>query len=332
VAVRYPRGAGAGVAVADGLAPACPSARAKSAAGARAGKGIAILAFGTLLHPALRWPRSLDATVVNMRWVKPLDVSCCCRWRPTHEALVTLEDGAIMGGAGSAVLEALQAAGVNKPVLQLGLPDKFIEHGDPGKLMALRAGRRGHREVHPGAAGAGRQAALKLVPKNDAFCGRSLFFAGENPQLSSLSSFLTIRGRPSRSSLKEGGRVFFFSSRREISMDRRSLIKHAGIAGVLAAGIAPAVHAQAAIRWRLASSFPKSLDTIFGGAEVFAKAVKAMSGGKFEISVHSGGELMPAVRRGRRRAERHGRDVPHRAYYFYGKNPIFAWAAPCRSA
>jgi TRAP-type mannitol/chloroaromatic compound transport system substrate-binding protein len=77
-------------------------------------------------------------------------------------------------------------------------------------------------------------------------------------------------------------------------MDRRSLIKNAGIAGVLAAGVAPAVHAQAAIRWRMASSFPKSLDTIFGGAEVFAKAVKAMSGGKFEISVHAAGELMPA--------------------------------------
>ncbi len=77
-------------------------------------------------------------------------------------------------------------------------------------------------------------------------------------------------------------------------MDRRSLIKNAGIAGVLAAGVAPAVHAQAAIRWRLASSFPKSLDTIFGAAEVFAKQVKAMSGGKFEISVHAAGELMPA--------------------------------------
>ena len=64
-------------------------------------------------------------------------------------------------------------------------------------------------------------------------------------------------------------------------MDRRSLIKNAGIAGVLAAGVAPAVHAQAAVRWRLASSFPKSLDTIFGSADVFAKAVKEMSGGKF---------------------------------------------------
>ena len=77
-------------------------------------------------------------------------------------------------------------------------------------------------------------------------------------------------------------------------MDRRSLIKQAGIAGVLAAGAAPAVHAQTAIRWRLASSFPRSLDTIFGGAETFAKKVGEMSGGKFVISVHAAGELMPA--------------------------------------
>ena len=107
-------------------------------------------------------------------------------------------------------------------------------------------------------------------------------------------------------------------------MDRRSIIKHAGIAGVLAAGAAPAVHAQAAIRWRLASSFPKSLDTIYGGAEVFSKAVKAMSGGKFEISVHAGGELMPpfgvmdGVQQG---TVEMCHTVP---YYFYGKNPAFA--------
>ena len=73
-------------------------------------------------------------------------------------------------------------------------------------------------------------------------------------------------------------------------MDRRSLIKNAGIAGVLAAGIAPAVHAQAAVRWRLASSFPKSLDTIFGTAETFSKSVSDMTGGKFQISVHAGGQ------------------------------------------
>ena len=77
-------------------------------------------------------------------------------------------------------------------------------------------------------------------------------------------------------------------------MDRRSALKHAGVAGVLAAGVAPAVHAQAAVRWRIASSFPRSLDTIFGAAEVFAQKVKALSSGRFEVSVHAAGELMPA--------------------------------------
>jgi TRAP-type mannitol/chloroaromatic compound transport system substrate-binding protein len=110
----------------------------------------------------------------------------------------------------------------------------------------------------------------------------------------------------------------------EIFMDRRSLIKHAGIAGVLAAGAAPAVHAQAALRWRLASSFPKSLDTIYGGAEVFSKAVKSMSGGKFEISVHAAGELMPAfgVVDGVQNATV---EIAHTApYYFFGKDEAFA--------
>ena len=107
-------------------------------------------------------------------------------------------------------------------------------------------------------------------------------------------------------------------------MDRRVLIKNAGIAGILAAGIAPAVHAQAAIRWRLASSFPKALDTIFGAADTFAKSVKAMSGGKFEISVHAAGELMPAfgvvdgVQQG-------SVEAAHTApYYFFGKNECFS--------
>ena len=107
-------------------------------------------------------------------------------------------------------------------------------------------------------------------------------------------------------------------------MDRRSLIKNAGIAGVLAAGVAPAVHAQATVRWRLASSFPKSLDTIFGAADTFAKAVRAMSGGKFEISTHAAGELMPAfgvvdgVQQG-------SVECAHTApYYFFGKDETFA--------
>ena len=107
-------------------------------------------------------------------------------------------------------------------------------------------------------------------------------------------------------------------------MDRRSVIKNAGIAGILAAGIAPAVHAQAAIRWRLASSFPKSLDTIFGAAEVFTKSVKAMSGGKFEISTHAAGELMPAF--GVVDGVQNGTiEIAHTApYYFFGKDECFA--------
>jgi TRAP-type mannitol/chloroaromatic compound transport system substrate-binding protein len=108
-------------------------------------------------------------------------------------------------------------------------------------------------------------------------------------------------------------------------MDRRSLIRHAGIAGVLAAGIAPAVQAQAAVRWRLASSFPKSLDTIFGSAEMFSKTVKALSGGKFEVSVHAAGELMPAF--GVVDAVQNGTiEMAQTApYYFTGKDPIFAF-------
>ena len=107
-------------------------------------------------------------------------------------------------------------------------------------------------------------------------------------------------------------------------MDRRSVIKNAGIAGILAAGAAPAVHAQAAIRWRLASSFPKSLDTIFGAADVFSKAVKNMTSGKFEISVHAAGELMPAT--GVVDAVQQGSiEMAHTApYYFWGKDETFA--------
>ena len=108
-------------------------------------------------------------------------------------------------------------------------------------------------------------------------------------------------------------------------MQRRSFVHGAGLAGVLAAGVAPAVvHAQANIRWRLASSFPKALDTIFGSAEVFAKAVKDMSGGKFEISVHAGGELMPPF--GVVDGIQNGTvELAHTApYYFFGKDPTFA--------
>ncbi|MFN4351817.1 MAG: 1-deoxy-D-xylulose-5-phosphate synthase [Hylemonella sp.] len=134
VAVRYPRGAGAGVAPLPGL-ESLPYGKGEVK---REGKGIAILAFGTLLYPALAAAEKLNATVVNMRWAKPLDVALLLKVAASHEALVTLEEGAVMGGAGSAVGEALQAAGVLKPLLQLGLPDVFIEHGDPARLLALQ--------------------------------------------------------------------------------------------------------------------------------------------------------------------------------------------------
>ncbi|MEN9436619.1 MAG: hypothetical protein RIR09_1274 [Pseudomonadota bacterium] len=134
VAVRYPRGAGVGVSVETSLAP-LPFGKGDIR---RQGKDIAILAFGTLLHPALEAAQSLGATVVNMRWAKPLDVALLVQVARTHESLVTVEDGCIMGGAGSAVAEALLAAGLERPLLQLGLPDHFIEHGDPARLMAMQ--------------------------------------------------------------------------------------------------------------------------------------------------------------------------------------------------
>jgi len=108
-------------------------------------------------------------------------------------------------------------------------------------------------------------------------------------------------------------------------MDRRSLVKNAGITGILAAGVAPAiVHAQTALRWRLTSSFPKSLDTLFGVSDVFAKKVGEMSGGKFEITTHGPGELVPAF--GTVDAVQNGTvEMASTApYYYFGKDPTFA--------
>ena len=142
VAVRYPRGAGVGVAPLAGL-DALPYGkgeirRTRQAAADGKTPRIAILAFGTLLYPALEAAQALDATVVNMRWAKPLDEALLLEVAQNHDALVTVEEGALMGGAGSAVLEALHAHGVQRPVLCLGLPDVFIEHGDPARLLALQ--------------------------------------------------------------------------------------------------------------------------------------------------------------------------------------------------
>jgi 1-deoxy-D-xylulose-5-phosphate synthase len=134
VAVRYPRGSGAGVAIPaalDGLPFGKGEIRSQ-------GSTIAILVFGTLLYPALQAAKALGLTVVNMRWAKPLDTELLAQVARSHSALVTLEEGALMGGAGSAVLEALQTLGLQLPVLQLGLADTFVEHGDPTKLMAMQ--------------------------------------------------------------------------------------------------------------------------------------------------------------------------------------------------
>ncbi|MCV2354373.1 1-deoxy-D-xylulose-5-phosphate synthase [Paucibacter sp. B2R-40] len=143
VTVRYPRGAGAGVALEKEMTAQAwgrgEIRRESSKVQARPGQDtprIAILAFGTLLYPALQAGEQLDATVANMRFVKPLDQALVAELARTHDAFVTVEDGCVMGGAGSAVMEAMQAAGFNLPVLQLGLPDEYIEHGDVASLMS----------------------------------------------------------------------------------------------------------------------------------------------------------------------------------------------------
>jgi 1-deoxy-D-xylulose-5-phosphate synthase len=102
----------------------------------RSGKRVAILAFGAMLKPALEAAEALDATVANMRFVKPLDVELVRQLAASHELLVTVEEHQIMGGAGSAVCEALNGLGIGRRVLLLGLPDRFIDHGDPAKLLA----------------------------------------------------------------------------------------------------------------------------------------------------------------------------------------------------
>ena len=132
VAVRYPRGAGVGVQVQTDL-QALPFGKGEIR---KQGQRIAILAFGTLLYPALEVGESLNFTVVNMRWAKPLDTELLAQVAQSHDALVTIEEGALMGGAGSAVLEALQVLDIQKPVLTLGIADVFTEHGDPVKLLS----------------------------------------------------------------------------------------------------------------------------------------------------------------------------------------------------
>ena len=130
-AVRYPRGAGIGVtpikemkALKIGLGEIC-----------RKGEKIAILAFGSMLKPSLEAAEELNATVANMRFVKPLDDDLILSLAANHDLLVTIEENTIMGGAGSAVLESLESKGISTSVLQLGLPDTFIDQGDPVQML-----------------------------------------------------------------------------------------------------------------------------------------------------------------------------------------------------
>jgi 1-deoxy-D-xylulose-5-phosphate synthase len=131
-AVRYPRGAGPGVAIEKEMR-ALPVGKAEVR---REGRRVALLAFGTLLKTALDAASELDATVVNMRFVKPLDDALVAQLARTHALLVTLEENAVMGGAGSAVAESLAAQGIVVPLLHLGLPDRFVDHGDQNQLLA----------------------------------------------------------------------------------------------------------------------------------------------------------------------------------------------------
>jgi 1-deoxy-D-xylulose-5-phosphate synthase len=136
-AVRYPRGAGAGVAVERSL-EGLPIGRGEIRRHSRAARGsrIAMLAFGPPLHAALRAAETLDATVVNMRFVKPLDTELLAQVARSHDALVTVEENVVMGGAGSACAEALSSLAIERPFLHIGLPDRFIDHGDPAGLIA----------------------------------------------------------------------------------------------------------------------------------------------------------------------------------------------------
>jgi 1-deoxy-D-xylulose-5-phosphate synthase len=130
-AVRYPRGAAVGDVRKE--LTTLPVGKGEIR---RQGKGVAILAFGAMLKPALEAAEALDATVANMRFVKPLDAELVKQLAASHPLIVTLEEHQVMGGAGSAVCEALASLKLNNPVLLLGLPDRFIDHGDPARLLA----------------------------------------------------------------------------------------------------------------------------------------------------------------------------------------------------
>ncbi|UGQ47114.1 1-deoxy-D-xylulose-5-phosphate synthase [Massilia endophytica] len=156
-AVRYPRGAGVGAAIQQELV-SVPFGKGEIR---RTGQKIAILAFGSMVAPSVAAGEQLNATVANMRFVKPLDAALVKQLAADHDYLVTVEEGSVMGGAGAAVAESLAEQGIVKPLLMLGLPDKFIDHGDPAKLLA----------------------SVGLDAAGIAASVRQRFFAGDEPRL-----------------------------------------------------------------------------------------------------------------------------------------------------
>ncbi|HRK76930.1 MAG TPA: 1-deoxy-D-xylulose-5-phosphate synthase [Thiobacillus sp.] len=131
-AVRYPRGSGGGAAIEPGLEPV----EIGKGLLRRHGRDVALVAFGSLVAPALQAAEALDASVADMRFVKPLDLDLLRELAHSHRLLVTLEENVVAGGAGAGVAEVLAGLGLSVPVLHLGLPDTFIEHGDPAAMLA----------------------------------------------------------------------------------------------------------------------------------------------------------------------------------------------------
>jgi 1-deoxy-D-xylulose-5-phosphate synthase len=135
-AVRYPRGAGPGTPIQNEMRALAIGKGELRRETKRRTQRIAILAFGSMLHPALAAGEEIDATVANMRFVKPIDVELIKWLAKTNDCLVTVEENVIAGGAGSAVAEALAGLGMAMPMLHLGLPDEFIDQGDPALLLS----------------------------------------------------------------------------------------------------------------------------------------------------------------------------------------------------
>jgi 1-deoxy-D-xylulose-5-phosphate synthase len=134
-AVRYPRGSGPGAAIQNEMRALAIGKGELRRETKRRTQRIAILAFGSMLHPALAAGEEIDAMVANMRFVKPIDIELIEWLAKANDYLVTVEENVVAGGAGSAVAEALAERGIVVPILHLGLPDKFVDHGDPALLL-----------------------------------------------------------------------------------------------------------------------------------------------------------------------------------------------------